>query len=77
MATRDDDDGRGDYNRAEGADITCLHVVAVWWESQLSAPHFFFFLFPLAGSTSVSSATDYTHHHRTTTTCLIISRTVI
>lgn len=48
MATRDDDDGRGDYNRAEGADITCLHVVAVWWESQLSAPHFFFFFFFLS-----------------------------
>lgn len=49
MATRDDDDGRGDYNRAEGADITCLHVVAVWWESQLSAPHFFFFSFSSRG----------------------------
>lgn len=48
MATRDDDDGRGDCNRAEGADITCWHVVAVWWESQLStSPLVFFFFLPL------------------------------
>ena len=71
MATRD---GRGDCNRAEGADITCWHVVAVWWESQLSTSPLVFFFF---SSTAASSAAHYTHHHHTTTTCLIISRTVI